>query len=279
MQPVFIGDVQGCAAELDALLARAKQSFGKKCAFWFVGDLVNRGPDNIGVLARVRELHEAGRAHCVLGNHDLHFLAAYWGLRGLGPTDTIGDLLDRADASEWVDWLRRLPVAILGKLSKRPFVLVHAGVHPDWGVAEIRNRARRIGAKLAGDETQARTFLARTASPGSLRDDLARMTNARAVDGDAWTKGEPVSKQQPWHQPWRKAKHDYAIVYGHWATQGLHVKKGLRGLDTGCVHHGRSGDRALTAWLPDLARSDPFALPDEGFWRERAHRRYLPSTL
>ena len=56
--------------------------------------------------------------------------------------------------------------------------------------------------------------------------------------------------------------------------EGLHVAPGLRGLDTGCVHHGRNGDRALTAWLPDERRSTPFGVPDESFWRVPAKRIY-----
>ncbi|NNL85275.1 MAG: hypothetical protein HKP27_06460, partial [Myxococcales bacterium] len=262
MQPIFIGDIQGCADELEALLSRAKRSFGNRCEFWFAGDLVNRGPDNLRVLSRVRELHDRGRAHCVLGNHDLHFLAGYWGLRQPGPLDTLHELLDRKDVADWADWLRRLPVAIAGKLSKRPFLLVHAGVHPRWSLQDVRQRARKIGKRLGGKEREAQVFLRETPAPDSLRDDLARMTNGRSVSGDSWSKEEPGGDWQPWHRPWRRLKHDYGIVYGHWSTQGLHVKRALRGIDTGCVHHGRFGDRALTAWLPDLRRADPFALPD-----------------
>ena len=51
-------------------------------------------------------------------------------------------------------------------------------------------------------------------------------------------------------------------------------KPGLRGLDTGCVHHGRDHDGLLTGWLPDEERVDPFGIPDEGFWQVRARARY-----
>jgi hypothetical protein len=62
-------------------------------------------------------------------------------------------------------------------------------------------------------------------------------------------------------------------VYGHWSLQGLHVARGLRGLDTGCVHHGRGRDGLLTAWTPD-ERPDPFGVPDDRFVQVRAHARY-----
>jgi hypothetical protein len=52
------------------------------------------------------------------------------------------------------------------------------------------------------------------------------------------------------------------------------VAPGLRGLDTGCVHHGRDHEGFLTAWIPTLGREDPFALPDREFWHVAARQRY-----
>ena len=107
MRLFAIGDIQGCAAAFDALL--------RKIAFrpsrdrlWLVGDLVNRGPDSLGVLRRVMGL---GRSvTCVLGNHDLHLLATVAGRRELSPADTFRDVLEAPDLGAIVDWLRRQPL-------------------------------------------------------------------------------------------------------------------------------------------------------------------------
>ena len=70
MQRIFVGDVQGCADEFDELLARAEREFGEEFCLWVAGDLINRGPENLRPLERVRELVSAGRAQYVLGNHE-----------------------------------------------------------------------------------------------------------------------------------------------------------------------------------------------------------------
>ena len=83
---------------------------------------------------------------------------------------------------------------------------------------------------------------------------------------------------EAWHAAWSERGHAYGVVYGHWALQGLHVAPGLRGLDTGCVHHNPERDGTLTAWLPDGHADDPFALPDENFWHVPARRQYYDVT-
>jgi len=61
---IVVGDVHGCRAELDDLLALV--SFSKSDALYFLGDLLSRGPDPEGVLALLRRTG----AKSVRGNHD-----------------------------------------------------------------------------------------------------------------------------------------------------------------------------------------------------------------
>jgi bis(5'-nucleosyl)-tetraphosphatase (symmetrical) len=273
VQPVFVGDVQGCGEEFAELLGRAQAEFGSEFELWSVGDLVNRGPDNRGPLARVRELAERGRARCVLGNHEVSLLKSWLGLREVSEFDTFQDVLDAADAADWIDWIRRLPLACTGQLGKQRFAMVHASVAPSWSLAEVEAAAREVEARLRAPIDEVRAFLAE--SPDPQDDPLGRLTRARSIGPKGvWSANEPTGKERAWHEAWLEREHDYGVVYGHWAMQGLHKAKGLRGLDTGCVHHGRGRDGSLTAWLPDLSRKRPFDLPDERFWSVPARRAY-----
>jgi bis(5'-nucleosyl)-tetraphosphatase (symmetrical) len=271
VQPIFVGDVQGCGAELDELLVRAEARFGADFELWLVGDLVNRGPNNLDLLQRVRERVERGRCRYILGNHEIALLRSALGLREPHPLDTFDDVLDDPQLHDWIEWLRRRPLVECGEIGGRPFAMVHAAVGVDWGLDEVKARARGVEAWLGADDAdRAEALLRADRDDHPHADDLALFTRCRSVGRDGrWSSRDPSRPEELWHHRWAKRGHDYGVVYGHFAIQGLHVAPRLRGLDTGCVHQG-----CLTAWLPDPGRDDPFDLPDDGFWQADARRRY-----
>ena len=277
-RPVFVGDVQGCADELADLVARVRSELGDDIEVWIVGDLVNRGPASLRALRLARELIDAGRGRLVLGNHELHLLRVAAGCAAPSRYDNFGDVLEAPDADDWLAWLRRQPVAAIGALGTTPFAMVHAAVHPDWSLGDLGARARRVEARLGASRADAHAFLAGAADDDGDLDALLRLVSCRSVlpSGD-WSGETPDvagGAWRAWHAAWSDRRHGYGVVYGHWSLQGLHVAPGLRGLDTGCVHHGRGRDGFLTAWVPDPSRESPFSVPDEAFLRVRAHAAY-----
>lgn len=282
MQRIFVGDVQGCADELDEVLERAHADFGSEFELWLVGDMINRGPDNVRVLRQVRALRDAGRARVVLGNHETGLFMKSLGIRKLRKSDTIRDILELPDASEWKSWLRSLPLVETSILGDQPFAMVHASVHPEWSLDELRVLAERAGESLREGPFEALAdFFASENRTDPWRDVVDRLTRCRSIDSEGfWSDELPATPEDAWHARFTAGEQSYGVVYGHWALQGLHVAEGLRGLDTGCVHHGRDRDGFLTAWLPDPSATQPFNLPDaagDRFWQIPAKRAYYSS--
>lgn len=274
MQRIFVGDVQGCADELDELLARAHAAFGDAFELWLVGDLVNRGPASLRVLRSVRALAEHGRARTVLGNHELALLRSASGARALAPDDTFGDVLAAPECDALLDWIRGWPLAVIAESGGQPFAMVHAAVAPEWDLEALAARARAVEAQLT-DRHAARRLLAADPRHDHDADVLARVTGCRSVDARGrWSTRPPEHDDDAWHRRWAAHGHGYGVVYGHWSLQGLHVAPGLRGLDSGCVYNGRGLEGFLTAWLPARDDPAPFRTPDHAFWRIPARGRY-----
>jgi bis(5'-nucleosyl)-tetraphosphatase (symmetrical) len=245
-----IGDVQGCFGALRALLDRIGFDSGRD-TLWFVGDLVNRGPQSLEVLRYVKSLPHAV---VVLGNHDLHLLAAASGQAPLKKQDTFQLLLAAPDRDELLSWLRERP--LLHHDPGLGYTMMHAGLLPAWNL----ETALRLAA-------EAENFIRHSAdnelflhmygdTPDHWSDDLrgwARLrviingfTRLRYCDAagrmDLRPKGAP-GKQPPHLMPWfqvpGRASLQLRTVFGHWSTLGLWHSDGVIGLDSGCLWGGR----------------------------------------
>ena len=246
-----VGDVQGCFSTFEALLDRLEFRPGRD-RLWFVGDLVNRGPDSLGML-RWAYRHRDSLV-CVLGNHDLHLLAQREGVIPARPRDTLAPLLAAPDAGELCDWVAGLPFVH----RENGFLLVHAGLLPRWDLAAVEAAGAAAREALARDR---RGFLRalyslrgdRLAaddekSPGA---DLGRavaaasvFTRIRIVDGEGTPSfdfdGVPEAIP-PGHRPWFEClslPEELTVLFGHWAALGLMVSERAVGLDSGCVWNG-----------------------------------------
>lgn len=248
MSRIAIGDVQGCLHELRDLLKKIDYSPDRH-ELWFVGDLVNRGPDSLGTLRFVRSL--GAGATVVLGNHDLHLLAvAFGGTRELRADDTLDDLLAAPDRHVLLEWLVSRPLAVRhgGDL------MVHAGLVPQWSTGDVLRLAAEVEAALRHDP--AALFAAMYGNrPDRWSEDLQGSDRLRFVinvltrlrycrdDGqiDLKMKGAPGTQEHGW-RPWfevpaRRSANERIIV-GHWSTLGLVDRTDLLALDTGCVWGG-----------------------------------------
>lgn len=268
MSRYAIGDVQGCYSELRALLAELKFSADRD-QVWFVGDLVNRGPQSLETLRFVRALD--ANAVTVLGNHDLHLLAVACGSHRKRKADTLDDLFAAPDRDALLDWLIRRPLAH----HEHGDLLVHAGLVPQWTVdtaltlareveSALRTDPRSLFENMYGDEPTRWTEM--LVGMDRLRFAINVLTRLRVctVEGDVdlKMKGKPPrghSRLRPWFDIETRRSTGTRIVFGHWSALGLVVRSDVVGLDSGCVWGG-----ALTAVDLD-SNQPPVAIPCAGY--------------
>ncbi len=271
VKTIIVGDLQGCMTEFKALLDTLNFDPGSQ-QIWLVGDLVNRGPDSLGTLRLARNLGAACR--CVLGNHDLSTLAlAFAPASGQEPDVSQRALFDAPDGAELLDWLRYRP--LLHRTGDT--VMVHAGLPPQWTIAQAQNEARNLESVLRGPQHV--NFFRQMYGDWPVRwspdldesDRLRFATNCFtrlrycSTNGDLelGEKGAPGSQAHgllPWFAIPGRASLSHRIVFGHWSTLGRVFWPQYRvwGLDTGCVWGGR-----LTALVLETQRL--IGVPSAGY--------------
>jgi bis(5'-nucleosyl)-tetraphosphatase (symmetrical) len=243
-----IGDVQGCDEALGRLVDEIGFSPSRDRLF-VLGDLVNRGPGSLAVLQRLHAYGDA--AHCLLGNHDLHLLAVAYGARELHRSDSFGDILESSARLQWLEWLRHQKLA----LQHDGWLMLHAGVVPQWSVEEVLALAAEVEAQLAGDHLRAFLQGMYGNQPDRWSDDLQgpdrwryvvnALTRIRfcSADGvlDFKTKegaGSAPAGFHPWFDAPGRRSAGTPIACGHWSTLGLVNRPDLLAIDTGCVWGG-----------------------------------------
>ena len=244
-----IGDIQGCCDEFEALLAQLHFDRARD-RLWLTGDLVNRGPRSLEVLRLVKSFGSA--AITVLGNHDLHLLAAaLTPSEQLKPQDTLGPIFEAPDRDELLTWLRSLPLlhhdATLG------YTMIHAGLPPQWDLATARSCAAELEQALRDDARCLELFSHMYGDrPNRWSEDLRGVERLRFItncltrlrfcraDGtlELKFKGKIESAPPgvwPWFRVPQRRSRDLHIICGHWSALGYHDGDGVLSIDTGCV--------------------------------------------
>jgi bis(5'-nucleosyl)-tetraphosphatase (symmetrical) len=244
MATYAIGDIQGCLDPFKRLLDQV--SFDPQAdQLWLVGDLVNRGPDSLALLRFVRGLGDAVRT--VLGNHDLFLLAAAEGIATVRQKDTIHDVLAAQDRTELIAWLRRQPL----HHREGSFLMIHAGLLPQWTIDESVGFAREVEVVLAGPDYRdflhslfhgstpqwdsSLTGMERLVSITRVLTRLRTCTPTGEMSGFSGPPDQAPAGYLPWFRTPNRRTADTAIICGHWAALGLHLEPNLLAIDSGCV--------------------------------------------
>lgn len=247
-----IGDVQGCFEQLQILLAKINFQ-PQQDTLWFVGDIVNRGPDSLRTLRFIRSL--GNHAITVLGNHDLHLLAVANG-RGIAhKKDTLQDILNTPDRDELLDWLSQRPLMHYNK--QLDVCMVHAGIHPEWTIAQALDYAGEVEAVLQSNNgheffhhmygDKPHNWSAQHTGWERLRFITNVFTRMRYLDKntgaltlkDKAAPGHQPDNIIPWFSIPNRQTASSHIVFGHWSTLPNPGLPYLYPLDTGCLWGGK----------------------------------------
>lgn len=252
MATYAVGDIQGCYHELEEML-KLVQFDSATDKLWLVGDLVNRGADSLSVLRLVKSMGDS--AITVLGNHDLHLLAVAAGVAELHHSDTLGEILAAPDREELLTWLRHQRMLY----AQDHFVLLHAGLLPEWSVQQAQQLAHEVEQALRGPDYLTVLEKMYGNTPHQWDESLTSYARSRVItnaltrmrictlQGEMQFKfkgelGDAPEGYMPWFEVPQRASADATVVFGHWSALGLINRPNVIALDTGCLWGG-----ALTA--------------------------------
>lgn len=274
---VFVGDIHGCSKELKKLLKEV-QFDEERDHLIAVGDVISKGPDDVGVLDELMRLG----ATSVRGNHEDRILALAPSTLGMESeaeveAESSGAKKDRKLLKhlhkKHLKYLRSLPLMLripalplaakLTHKNKSPLaeeiLVVHAGLVPGVALEDqdpyfvMNMRAIRVKNHLP--LTEASDKHGKTKPWHNVwswyNDRLFRKKSIKnfqiwdtledetLTGWDSWLGLLGLKSRKKWPAP-------QVVVYGHHSKAGLQVDRWSKGLDTGCVRGGE-----LTAMVLD----------------------------
>jgi len=238
---------------LQILLQRV-QFDPEKDQLWLVGDLVNRGPDSLATLRYLYSIRQS--LTIVLGNHDLHLLAAAYHPQFLKRKDTIAEIIEAEDAPVLLGWLRQQK--LMHYDAELNSCLVHAGIPPQWTLAQALSYAQEVE-RVLRDDSAISDFLLNMYGdePAQWHDELEGMARLRLITNyftrmrfcnaegllNFSNKQGPKKAPEgfaPWFSYPSKILANQQIIFGHWAAlKGRSTEPNAIALDTGCVWGGK----------------------------------------
>jgi bis(5'-nucleosyl)-tetraphosphatase (symmetrical) len=235
-----------------------------KDQLWFAGDLVNRGKNSLDVLRFVKNL--GAKQITVLGNHDFHLLAVGNDCQSLRPEDTVQDILNALDRDELLNWLRYQK--LLYHDTQLNFILVHAGISPEWDLDTAKACAQEVEDILKSDQYVELLPHLYGDTPVAWHENLQGWKRYRFIVNvfarmrycdenghlDLQEKG-PLGQQAedlyPWFNAPMRKPIQQNIIFGHWAAlNGITNTPKIFTVDTGCAW----GHRLTAMRLEDQKR-------------------------
>jgi len=263
MATYVIGDVQGCYHSLQKLLETIEFSCNTD-TLWFVGDLVNRGPQSREVIEFISNLGK--NAISLLGNHDFYLLALYYLAWPVRPTHTLNALLDSPKIDHYIEWLLQCPLVHIDET--KGCAMIHAGLYPLWTLDQAKILADSVSQRLQSDKCHTlleniygnhpNAWFDTLTDPGRTRFIVNALTRMRYLQQDGrldfhhkGTLHAAPDDLVPWFQHDQLTlPENMTLCFGHWASlEGQCPHAQIQAVDTGCVW-----GKALSAYCIESAK-------------------------
>ena len=248
MPTYIVGDIQGCFEGLQRLLKKVDFTPANDHLI-AVGDLIGRGTQALETLNYLHSLEDSFST--VLGNHDLHLMAVYAGIRKVKSADNLEILLASPNIESHINWLRSKPLALMADSNT---LVTHAGLYPQWSLKNALKFSLEVSEQLQSDnwkfflstmyDNQPLIWQKTLSGEQRLRFIVNAMTRMRFIrdqdELDFSCKTSPdiaPDKLTPWFEVTnKKLKSDQKVVFGHWASLNGNTNiSRFCGLDTGYV--------------------------------------------
>ena len=245
MRTFIIGDVHGMLPELEELVTRLNPRSGDR--FAFLGDLVDKGPDSIGVIDFVRALVDRFPDSVVIcGNHEESAIRLFDKAQKAGTWDGIRkaekETWLKAVDSERVEWLRSLP--LFARLDPG-ILLVHGGLLPAYfdkydALPSASPESWHRGGGKTVDRMRRMLRIRHVYKPGSVS------AKGKDITGQMVQLGDEGENTQHWTD-WYDGREGF-VFFGHDPQKAGRpcLSRHALALDTGAVFGGR-----LTAAIVD----------------------------
>ncbi len=246
-----IGDIHGCDRTFLALLKKI-HFHPDNDHIYLVGDVINRGPRSVDILQRLID-HQMCM-HMVLGNHDLSFLVYCSNPQLFGKRqDTFAKLFTHPESKNFIQYLLKQPLMRLHQEDNQIFTIAHAGIHPMWTNEAAQQYSDEISHQLS--LPNAYHFLQQLFgnTPARWQDDLSGIdrwrcivnifTRMRALHHDQtldFDFKDTLDKMPSHLSSWfnHTLTTQSTIIFGHWATLGVHLHPQAICIDSGCSWKG-----------------------------------------
>ena len=247
-----MSDIHGCYDEFRALLK--KINFNHQTdQLYLVGDLINRGPQSLAVMDYLLEYQTS--IFPVLGNHDLSYLVYAAGETRLRKGDTYDEILNSRQAKKIRKYLKKQP--LMRYIPALDVAITHAGIPPFWSIAQALSYSYEIHEQLiTGNKNCYQTLMREMFgnTPTAWDNALTGIDRTRVIinyfsrmrylnlnlsmDFDNKTEDYDPKIMKPWFQFDRSQQGNTKIIYGHWASLGIHEENNTLCIDSGCVWEG-----------------------------------------